>query len=256
MFKILLIGDSCEDVYHYGHCGRLSPEAPVPVLKHHSTETREGMCLNVRNNLVAFNLEVCVLTNNKMIRKERFIDLKTKQHLLRTDFGESSKLEPLTELQLNKNDFSGLDAVIISDYDKGFLTNKNIKFIISKAKNVKVPVFVDSKKSDLSEFENCILKINKLENSKVKEFPNNYELVVTHGKNGAMWNNKLFPTKACDVFDVCGAGDTFLAALASEYLKTKSFEKSIIFANRCSKIAVQKFGTYVLTKRDINDLRV
>ena len=214
------------------------------------------MCLNVRNNLNAFGVKIEVLTNKKKIKKERFVDLKTKQHLLRTDFGESKKLKPFTNAQLNKFNFEKLDAIIVSDYNKGFITTNNIKFIISKAKNAKIPVFVDSKKNNLSEFENCIIKINRLENSKVKKFPNNYELIITCGENGAIWNNNTFSIQACDVFDVCGAGDTFLAGLALRYLETKSFEKSITFANNCSRIAVQKFGTYTLTKKDINDLRI
>ncbi len=58
------------------------------------------------------------------------------------------------------------------------------------------------------------------------------------------------------MFDVCGAGDTFMAALVFEYLHTKCFEKSIDFANKCARLAVQKFGTYTLTKKDIDDLRI
>ncbi len=70
MFNVLLVGDACIDVYHYGHCDRLSPEAPVPVLKHNHTENRDGMCLNVRNNLIAFNLSVSSLTNKKLSEKK------------------------------------------------------------------------------------------------------------------------------------------------------------------------------------------
>lgn len=256
MFNVLLVGDACIDVYHYGHCDRLSPEAPVPVLKHNHTENRDGMCLNVRNNLIAFNLSVSSLTNKKIIRKERFVDLKTKQHLLRTDFGENLRLEPCTKSQLERIKFSDLDAVVISDYNKGFIDDNNIKIILSKAKANNVSVFVDSKKTDLSIFEDCIIKINQLEYDKAKVFPDNCQLIVTKGDEGALWNNKTFPTQRCDVFDVCGAGDTFMAALVFEYLHTKCFEKSIDFANKCARLAVQKFGTYTLTKKDIDDLRI
>jgi sugar/nucleoside kinase (ribokinase family) len=57
------------------------------------------------------------------------------------------------------------------------------------------------------------------------------------------------------VFDVSGAGDTFLAALVAEYLKTKSLEKAIDFANKCSRIVVQRFGTYSITEEDVRSLR-
>lgn len=256
MFNVLLVGDACTDIYHYGYCNRLSPEAPVPVLKHNHTETRDGMCLNVRNNLIAFNISVESLTNKKIIRKERFVDLKTKQHLLRTDFGENLRLKPCTRSQLERIKFSNLDTIIISDYNKGFIDDNNIKIILSKAKKNGVSVFVDSKKNDLSIFENCVIKINQVEYNKVVKFPKQHELIVTAGEEGASWNNKIFPTQRCDVFDVCGAGDTFMAALVFEYLQTKSFEKSIKFANKCARLVVQKFGTYTLTKEDVNDLRV
>jgi D-beta-D-heptose 7-phosphate kinase/D-beta-D-heptose 1-phosphate adenosyltransferase len=254
MFNVLLVGDACEDIYHYGYCERLSPEAPVPVLKHNYSERRDGMCLNVRNNLIAFNIAVKSLTNKRMIKKERFVDLKTKQHLLRTDFGENLQLTPCTKLELEKINFDYLDAVVISDYNKGFIDNETVEYILSKTKDINV--FVDSKKNDLSIFENCIIKINQAEYSKVNKYPKKYELIITSGEKGAIWNDKIFPTERCDVFDVCGAGDTFMAALVSEYLKTKSFDKSIEFANKCSRIVVQKFGTYTLKSEDIDDLRI
>mgnify|MGYP003628014107 FL=1 len=256
MFNVLLVGDACEDIYHYGYCDRLSPEAPVPVLKHNHSEHRDGMCLNVRNNLIAFGISVKTLTNKRIIKKERFVDLKTKQHLLRTDFGENLRLKPCTKSELERINFDDLDAVVISDYNKGFIDDNNIKIILSKAKDRDLYIFVDSKKNDLSIFENCIIKINQLEHSKVKKFPKKHELIITAGEEGAIWNNKVFPTERCDVFDVCGAGDTFMASLVSEYLKTKSFEKSIEFANKCSRLVVQKFGTHTLTKKDISDLRI
>jgi len=254
MFKILLIGDACEDIYHYGYCERLSPEAPVPVLKHNHSESRDGMCLNVRNNLIAFGVSVKTLSNKRMIKKERFVDLKTKQHLLRTDFGENLRLTPCTKSELERVDFSNLDAVVISDYNKGFITDENISLIISKAKEYDLHIFVDSKKDDLSSFEECILKINQAEYNKAKNFPEKYELIITTGKDGATWNDKVYSTKHCDIFDVCGAGDTFLAALVFEYLATESFEKAIEFANKCSRVVVQKFGTHTLTKEDISDV--
>jgi len=255
MFNVLLIGDACEDIYHYGYCDRLSPEAPVPVLKHKYSSSRDGMCLNVRNNLIAFDISVRSLTNKRMIKKQRFVDLKTKQHLLRTDFGENLQLTPCTELELERVTFDDLDAIVISDYNKGFINKDNVDIILAKARDRNLDVFVDSKKNDLSLFEDCIIKINQIEHNKVKKFPKKYQLIVTSGEKGASWNNKTFPTERCDVFDVCGAGDTFMAALVSEYLKTRSFEKSIKFANKCSRLVVQKFGTYTLTKEDVDGIR-
>ena len=62
-FKILVIGDSCTDVYNYGTCDRISPEAPVPILKTTYIEEKPGMALNVQKNLEAFGHETMILTN-------------------------------------------------------------------------------------------------------------------------------------------------------------------------------------------------
>ena len=114
---------------------------------------------------------------------------------------------------------------------------------------------MDSKKSDLSAYNQCIIKINKLEYNKLRKQPDDCELIVTMGSKGALWNNNTYPTEPCDVFDVCGAGDTFLAAMVFEHLNTNSIEKAIQFANKCSRLVVGKFGTYTLTPEDVESLR-
>ena len=140
------------------------------------------------------------------------------------------------------------NAVIISDYDKGFVTPDNIKFIVN---NFKCPIFVDSKKNDLSEYENCIIKINEIEYKRVLKFPKNYELIVTLGDRGAIYKDKIIPTNKVNVFDVSGAGDTFIASLVVKYLLSNDLEKSIKFANLCSSIVVTKSGTASITKEEV-----
>jgi sugar/nucleoside kinase (ribokinase family) len=70
-------------------------------------------------------------------------------------------------------------------------------------------------------------------------------LIVTHGDNGAEWNGWVFPAEIVgDVTDVCGAGDTFLAALAYKFLETKDMRQAVIFANKAASITVQHIGVY------------
>ena len=64
-FKVLLIGDSCEDEYIYGTCNRISPEAPVPVMDYSRLETKSGMAGNVCLNLQSFELDITFLTNSE-----------------------------------------------------------------------------------------------------------------------------------------------------------------------------------------------
>jgi D-beta-D-heptose 7-phosphate kinase/D-beta-D-heptose 1-phosphate adenosyltransferase len=253
LFKTLVIGDACIDKYHYGHCERLSLEAPVVILRHSHSEEREGMCLNVVNNLRAFDQYAAVdkIYNKELIYKERFVDLKTRQHLLRFDVGESGLLTPLSEASIKKLKIETYATVIISDYNKGFITTEAGGLIAHICEENGIPLFVDSKKEDLSCFKNAIIKINEDEFKKVTEYPANYELIVTMGASGARWRDEVYKTRKCEVFDVSGAGDTFLAALVVEYSKTQSLPKAIKFANKCARIVVQKFGTYALKSEDL-----
>ena len=254
-FNILVIGDACIDKYSYGFCERLSPEAPVPVLRHSHTEEREGMCLNVRNNLTAFGATTTVRHNKSLLSKERFVDLKTKQHILRFDMGEGGITDspsPMTLAAIKKLNISSYNAVVISDYNKGFITHENAAVIAELCSLGEVPLFVDSKKRDLSCFSKAYIKINQQEHNLVQKLPLQYELVVTLGAKGARWQGQIYETHPCEVFDVSGAGDTFLAAMVAEFLKTGSLAKAIAFANNCASIAVQKFGTYVIQQEDID----
>ena len=248
--RILVIGDSCVDRYHYGLCERMSPEAPVPVFKHQSFEDKKGMAANVFENFKSLGVSPELITNQELIIKSRYIDKKTKQHLLRVDEGEVNKTKPLdfSDIKAGLKDF---DAIVFSDYNKGFVTDSLVREIIRKNKNIKF--FVDSKKNDLSCYENCIIKINEKEKEENRKLPEKCELIITMGKKGAKWREQSIPVNNVEVFDVCGAGDTFLVGLVIKYLLTKDILESIRFANMCASISVQKFGTYQIKWEDIRE---
>jgi D-glycero-beta-D-manno-heptose-7-phosphate kinase len=239
-FKILLLGDSCTDEYHYGSSTRISPEAPVPVLNYSHTVTKPGMAANVKENLLALGCEVNFITNQERIVKSRYIEKKSNQHLLRVD--AEQQVVPCHE------EFSiiGVDAVVISDYNKGFITEE---LIVAIRKQFKGPMFVDTKKMYLDRFEGCIVKINSLEFERAKTLCS--DLIVTKGKYGATYKNKTFPAPAVEVHDVCGAGDTFLSALVYYYLVYGNIETAIDRANKAAALTVQHSGVYVLTAGDI-----
>lgn len=241
-FKVLLIGDSCIDEYIYGTCERLNPEAPVPILKYHRKEVRQGMAWNVKENLKSFDIEVYMLTNEEKIIKTRYIDEKYNHQILRVDTEDSVK--PM-KYDLPKDHF---DAIVISDYDKGFITKKRLFNIVFISR---CPVFIDSKKTDLPK-SNCYIKINEDESKRLQSKHDN--LIITRGSGGAEFNGVNYPGKKVNVFDVVGAGDTFLSALVYFYLKYGRIERAIPYANKAASIAVQNFGTYVLTKQDIYEI--
>jgi D-beta-D-heptose 7-phosphate kinase/D-beta-D-heptose 1-phosphate adenosyltransferase len=246
--KVLLIGDACTDRYYYGSVNRLSPEAPVPVLKHLYTEERLGMCLNVGANLEALGAFVDILKNDEMIYKDRFVDAKTKQHLLRADFGESEKVRAI---DLSKISVVGYDAVVVSDYGKGFISRAAASDISVQCHEANIPLFVDSKKKNLECYKHCFIKINEKENADLQQMNSTAKLIVTLGSRGAQYQGVLYPTEECEVFDVSGAGDTFMSALVYKFLESKDMPTALKFANDCARIVVQKFGTYCLQPKDL-----
>ena len=239
--KILLIGDSCTDEYVYGTCERLNPEAPVPILRFNRKDTTRGMAWNVRENLMSFGMEVYILTNEEPITKTRYIDERSNQHILRVD--DERPLKPM-DYELPEDEY---DALVISDYDKGFLTAKRIQELVDWFDG---PVFIDSKKTKLPK-KDCYLKINEVESKLLRGYKN---LIVTKGAGGADYNKVNYPGEKTKIVDVVGAGDTFLSALVYFYLLCGTIEKAIPYANRAAAIAVQNFGTYVLRENDVKDL--
>lgn len=241
-YKILLIGDSCIDVYLYGEVSRLNPEAPVPILDYKRKEVREGMALNVFNNLIAFGLVVDLFTNSEKSIKTRFIDQKTNQQILRLDEEVNISEFKLDDIKEN------YDAIVISDYNKGYIQPESLFKIVEEAK---CPVFIDSKKKCLPK-ENCFIKINDLEYKNLQGDHRN--LIITHGSNGAEYMGINYPAEKVNVYDVVGAGDTFLSALVYGYLTYNNIGSAIKLANKAAAIAVQNQGTYVLTKKDVQSI--
>lgn len=241
IMKILVIGDSCNDIFVYGKCERLCPEAPVPVFIPIKTKKNGGMALNVYENLKSLGVDVDIITNKEKMDKTRYVDEKSNQIIVRVDTNQSkfSKIK-----NLDKIDFSIYDAVIISDYNKGFLEYDDIKFICSNHEMV----FVDTKKIVNDFFENVfILKLNEHEYEySIKN--NNYldklrdKLIITLGSRGCKYKNNIYEVEKVEIKDLSGAGDTFISSLVYKYILTNNIKQSIRFANQCSTIVVQQKG--------------
>jgi len=240
--KVLVIGDSCTDIFRYGKVERLAPEAPVPVIIPEREESTPGMAGNVVRNLKALGANVSFITNITNIRKIRYVCSKYNHILLRVD--ENDKCENIGYQVTKNTHWSDFDAVVISDYNKGFLNESDIKYISEQHPLV----FLDTKKilGKWAHEVNCI-KINYqeyLNNYSVLEYDSNLnnKIIVTRGKYGCDFKGINYPTKEVPVKDVSGAGDTFLAGLVVEYIKTKDYKKAITFAQECTTIVVQKSG--------------
>lgn len=240
--KILVIGDSCTDIFRYGKVERLAPEAPVPIIVPEREESNHGMAGNVVRNINALGHETEFVTNSIEIRKIRYVCSKYNHLLLRVD--ENDKCESISYYNVNGLDWKSFDAVVISDYCKGFLSEDDIQYI-SKQHPL---TFLDTKKV-LGPWAHDVtfIKINYHEYQRnisvlsTDEILNN-KTIVTRGKYGCDYNGKNYPTIEVPVKDVSGAGDTFLAGLVVEYARSKNIESAIDFAQECTTIVVQKVG--------------
>ena len=247
--KILVIGEKCFDIFVYGDVNRLSPEAPIPVLIPKNVVTGEGMGKNVVNNLISISknddYEIGFIHQEKTIAKTRFVEEKSNYPFLRVDEGEDNidRIEFTDEII---EEISSMDAVIVSDYDKGFLQHEDLLRISEYAKFC----VLDTKKK-LSEDIIRTYDFVKLNES---EFKNNYteneelleKIIVTLGQKGARHKNTAYPPYSPkETVDVSGAGDTFIAAFTKKYLEVKDAGIAITFANKMAGIVVQKRGVVI-----------
>ena len=254
--NVLVIGDSCKDVFIYGDIERISPEAPIPVFKPTSEESNGGMAKNVADNVESLDMHIHTVTNKNSITKIRFVENRSSQMVLRVDEHDycdridESLLEGLVKNKFKKPPFGFdsrredyYDAIIISDYCKGFLEESDIQHICENNKNV----FIDTKKK-LGEWikDADFIKINELEYKKNHELLSDKgfeeKLIVTLGSKGCRYRNTVYSVPEVPVKDVSGAGDTFLAGLVCGYLDSDNIYTAIDFAQKCTTIVVQKHG--------------
>ena len=246
--KVLVIGDSCKDVFVYGNCNRMAPAAPVPVFIQDSTKENKGMAGNVFENFRSLEVQCDLITNPNEIIKTRYVEQNTNHMIVRIDSGEE-RIQRIVEPE--KINYSEYDAVVISDYDKGFLTEQDIK-IISAAHDL---VFMDTKKL-LGDWAKTVkfIKINKEEYNRTRHLLTDKEwldkkLIVTVGSHGCLYNGNHFPVEEVEIKDLTGAGDSFLVGFVYKYLETKDTSDSLKFANECATKVVQQKGV-----NTINDI--
>ena len=238
MSRILVIGETCRDVFVYCDSNRLCPEAPVPVLNIADQRENPGMAGNVRRNIESLSGKVIDITTNTNwyeIAKTRYVHRESNHMFFRVDTTQS-----IPRIDVKSIDFD-YDLIVISDYNKGFLLEEDIEYICTNHPNV----FIDTKKI-LGEWvrDARFIKINDYEyrNSEAyltKEIKD--KIIHTMGGRGCEYAGKRYPTKKVEVKDLSGAGDTFMAALVVKFTETDDIELSIKYANQCaSKVVTQK----------------
>jgi bifunctional ADP-heptose synthase (sugar kinase/adenylyltransferase) len=242
MKKILVIGESCRDIFIYCESNRLAPDVPVPVLNVCKQVENGGMAKNVHLNVLSIYPQCDILTNSNWsnITKTRYMHSRSNHAFFRVDSSDD-----IDRINLEKISYD-YELVVISDYDKGLLSESDIEHICS-SHNL---VFLDTKKI-LGPWANkaFVIKINEYEYNRSKPFINDilYDRIIhTHGAEGCVHRGIKYPVNKVDVKDTSGAGDTFMAGLAVKYLQTKSLEKSIQFANKCASEIVKRKGVAII----------
>ena len=248
--NFLIIGEKCKDVFVYGEVERLSPEAPIPVFKPTKKIENGGMAENVYNNLFQLIEKKSCLVGHfspSGIIKTRYVEEKSNHYFIRID--ENDKVAPIELTHSLIKLIGNADCIIISDYDKGFLSINDIQ-LICQVKKKGATVFLDTKKKltptifDLVDF----VKFNESEYDRnfmlAQEFSD--KIILTKGGNGAYYDGQDFPSNKKTTIDVSGAGDTFLAVLAYHYMNGKLIKFAIQKANEAASEVVSKRGVSVI----------
>lgn len=300
--KIGVVGDLMLDDYIYGTVERISPEAPVPVVNVKEEKFVLGGAANVVNNLASLGAKtICfgVIGNDAngerllgafadkkidvsgLIRdKERTTIVKRRiigsnQQLLRIDWEDITPISTFLEYALLRNiesKIDELDAVILSDYDKGVLTPMVAKEIVKMCRDRGKIVTVDPKpKNAMNYYGATSMTPNRKEakeclgmeratnmeevGKELKEKLKLDNLLLTRSEEGMSLfiEDKIvnIPTFAKEVYDVTGAGDTVISVFTLAAASGVSWHEAAKIANTAAGVVVGKMGTSTVTKDEI-----
>jgi len=301
----MVFGDIMLDVKLNGSINKIANEAPVPVLLYESEQKYLGGCGNVLLNLQSLGcdkLYIFSMLGNDSYGKEissivssypeivqnfyrddsyctivKTRGFSNKKIIFRYDMEKNTKLLAKHIAQLKADvrtilQTTQIDAIIISDYNKGFIGEEISQYVIRVANEAGVPTFVDPK-VDYKKYLNCTLlkpnikelgdvfgipfnraKINEI-HAKVKSMSECKETLFTLSEDGMSLctdNGDIINYKAdeSEVNDVTGAGDVVLSIIAY-YYNSLTKQQLIQLATNMGSISVRHVGTYVLKPADI-----
>jgi bifunctional ADP-heptose synthase (sugar kinase/adenylyltransferase) len=252
---ILVIGDLISDYTRICRATRLCPEAPVPVLvQDEEYTTRGGAGLVVEQMREFLGDRVQSYFGSFSVKERIFAD----SHLVaRIDSDRKEVTEWTKDLLKNiGRDILNSSAVVISDYDKGALTELGASYIVGYAIQKNIPVFVDSKKN-WKWYEGAFAMFPNEQEGYGTAFPCRY-IIRKMGAKGCMIDGEMIPGDSSrKVVDVTGAGDIFLASFVSRYIAQVEDAGVIApiegilrdcakFANHVAGLSVEYVGTHVV----------
>ena len=303
--KILVVGDIMLDRFIFGNVHRISPEAPVPVV--HSVKEKYclGGCGNVLRNLANLGVETSVVSviGEDQAGKKIKQDLKKKnilnryiitskstrttekmrivaegQQLVRVDWDSRNLTnQSIKQILMNVSvNITEVDGIIISDYNKGVCTEVVVREVITLARKLKIPTYVDPKGKkwkkyygasiitpNLKEAEEAVgreLVTDKNIENAGKEICEDLSLdgcLITRGPNGMSYIGQdisfHISSEAKEIYDVSGAGDTVIASFAAGICAGFNSETVTRFANKAAGIVVGHIGTSAITISELKE---
>lgn len=248
--KVLVIGDVILDKYLYGTSKRISPEAPVPVVSFTEEKTSMGGAALVYENLKSLGVDV-TLCNTGQPNSIKTRVICDGHYITRIDDDKQADGDAVLQI-VKQSDFSHYDIVILSDYNKGSLTQA--EKIIKHINKFGCKIIVDPK-TDMSIYKDAWL-VKPNEKEYIKYFKNwDGNIITTRaGKSViAKIDSKEYevPVETVEVSDVTGAGDCFMAAFVYGLTKEYGLKKCLEIAVKGSTESVKHAGTYILKREDV-----
>ncbi|MDZ7369901.1 MAG: D-glycero-beta-D-manno-heptose-7-phosphate kinase [candidate division KSB1 bacterium] len=304
--RILVLGDLMLDEFIWGKVDRISPEAPVPVVQVTGESWYPGGAANVARNLADFGIRTSLggllgndaagekllelfgrsnISNEAVFQADDFHTIvKTRiiarhQQVVRVDREKRRLIRPEeveTVLERIRPLFPTIDAVIVEDYGKGFITQPLLDGLVALAEEHMRIVTVDPNPNNPLDWSGVTLvKPNRKEAFQWLGLPESEEheelikvgrlllekwrvslLLITMGEEGMMLfdpPNEPYhtPTRARDVYDVSGAGDTVIAFVTAALAAGLSAVEAAEIANHAAGIVVGKLGTATVTPEEL-----
>ena len=303
--RILVVGDIILDHYLWGKVERVSPEAPVPVVDVQRETHLLGGAGNVANNVASMGAKAVVagimgndhraeilvklfaekgVDASGVTADKRPTTVKTRiiahnQQIVRVDREDTSYIGNAAFKRLTdfiRDNIDSCDAVIVSDYKKGVVTARMVRFLLARAKDRDIFIAVDPKvghfscykgvslitpnTKEASEGSGVIIRDERSLEKAARVLLSKLRLgalLITRGHEGmslfAEGRARHIPTVARQVYDVTGAGDTVIAAFTLAQTCGAGLLNAAVIANHAAGIVVGIVGTAAPTPRELAD---
>lgn len=302
--RVLVLGDVMLDTFVYGQCARISPEAPIPVIRIEREDVMLGGAGNVARNIAALGGEAVLIgiigedaagammltkvaaepgifadfVNDGRPTTQKIRYVAAQQQMLRADIEHSFPAGASALLAAFDRQIGTADVVVLSDYAKGVLSRELLAQVIQRAREAGKPVIADPKSAEIGRYDGVTLltpnigetilatgiacvddgDVERAAQAMLAVMPNTVAVLVTRSAKGmtlVLRDGTLehHPAMARQVFDVSGAGDTVVAALALSLAAGLSLADAAALANAAAGKAVSKPGTAVVSREELEE---